>query len=272
MRSFTQSLAFVGWSARYVWSAWAGAAGLFCLAAAWQAGHEFYGSFVLPSPLETLGALSVIVREPSFAAAAVETAERSLAGFLLAIGIGTAAGVVAGYSFAAMRLMRPIVTVILGVPPIAWIVLALIWFGSSGGTAVMTVVAAALPISFAGGLEGVATRDRALDAMARSFGAGAWMRFRTVTVPHLISYLFPAWTTTAGSAWKVTVMAELLSNSGGIGGELATARALFDIARVMALIVVVVTFALITEYLFLHPLRDRLERWREAGLPWGIKR
>ena len=62
------------------------------------------------------------------------------------------------------------------------------------------------------------------------------------------------------------------ANAGGIGGELATARALFDIPRVMALIVAVVTFALITEYVFLHPLRDRLERWREAGLPWGIKR
>lgn len=272
MKPFAQSMAFVGWAGRYMWSAWAGAAGLFCLAAAWQAGHEFYGSFILPSPLETLAALSALIREPAFAEAAKLTAERSAAGFLLAVGFGTTAGAIAGYSFAAMRLMRPIVTVILGVPPIAWIVLALIWFGSTGGSAVMTVVVAALPISFAGGLEGVATRDRALDVMARSFGAGAWMRFRTVTRPHLISYLFPAWTTTAGSAWKITVMAELLSNTGGIGGELATARALFDIPRVMALIVAVVAFALVTEYMLLHPLRDRLERWREAGLPWGVKR
>jgi NitT/TauT family transport system permease protein len=262
----------VNWAGRYVWSVWAGAAGLFCLAAAWQAGHEFYGSFVLPSPLETMQAVKTLVEEPSFAKAAWETAERSLIGFLLAVGFGTAAGAIAGYSFAAMRLMRPIVTVILGVPPIAWIVLALIWFGSTGGTAIMTVIVAALPISFAGGLEGVATRDRALDDMARSFGAGAWMRFRTVTAPHLISYLFPAWITTAGTAWKVTVMAELLSNSGGLGGELATSRALFDIPRVMALIVIVVIFAMVTEYVFLHPLRDRLERWREAGLPWGVKR
>lgn len=272
MRPLTHALAFSGWVGRYVWSAWAGAAGLFCLLAAWQAGHEFYGSFILPSPLETLYAVFDLVRDPVFATAARETAERALIGFLLAVFFGTSAGAIAGYSFAAMRLMRPIVTVILGVPPIAWIVLALIWFGATGGTAVMTVVVASLPISFAGGLEGVATRDRALDAMARSFGAGGWMRFRTVTVPHLVSYLFPAWITTAGSAWKVTVMAELLSNSGGLGGELATARTLFDIPRVMALIVVVVAFALITEYCFLNPLRDRLERWREAGLPWGVKR
>lgn len=272
MRIIAHGLALAGWTGRYVWSAWAGAAGLFCVAAAWQAGHEIYGSFILPSPLETLQALYVIAQEPAFAKAARETAERSLIGFLLAVAVGTTTGAIAGYSFAAMRLMRPIVTVILGVPPIAWIVLALIWFGATGGTAVITVVVAALPISFAGGLEGVATRDRALGIMAQSFGAGAWLRFRTVTAPHLISYLFPAWTTTAGTAWKVTVMAELLSNAGGIGGELATARALFDIPRVMALIVAVVTFALITEYVLLHPLRDRLERWREAGLPWGVKR
>ena len=67
----------------------------------------------------------------------------------------------------------------------------------------------------------------------------------------------------------------LVAGSGiavGLGGELATSRALFDISRVMALIVVVVVFALVTEYVLLHPLRDRLERWREAGLPWGVKR
>ncbi len=272
MNPLTHLFAWTGWAGRYVWSAWAGAAGLFCLAAAWQAGHEIYGSFVLPSPWETVLAVISIVHEASFARAAGETASRSLAGFALAVSIGSIAGIIAGYSFATMRLTRPIVTVILGVPPIAWIVLALIWFGSNGGSAVLTVVVAALPISFAGGLQGVATRDRALDQMARSFGASAWMRFRTITLPHLVSYLFPAWTTTAGSAWKITVMAELLSNTGGLGGDLATARALFDIPRVMALIVITVVFALFTEYVLLDPIRDRLERWREAGVPWGVKR
>lgn len=272
MKLTAHCLALAAWAGRYLWSAWVGAAGLFCVAAAWQAGHEIYGSFVLPSPLETLHEVAVIGSQPGIARAAGETALRSLAGFILAMAIGTAAGTIAGYSFAAMRLMGPIVTVILGVPPITWIVLALIWFGSNGGSAVLTVVLASFPISFAAGLQGVATRDRALDAMARSFGAGSWLRFRTVTAPHLVSYLFPAWSTTAGSAWKVTVMAELLSNSGGIGSELATARSLFDIPRVMALIVMVVAFALLSEYALLHPIRDRLEQWRSAGQPWGIKR
>jgi len=261
-----------GWLGRYVWAGWAGLAGLFCLAAFWQLGHELYGSFILPAPGETFATAWQLVSAPEFGAIAATTGERALTGFTLAALIGTLAGVVAGYSFAAMRILKPIVTVTLGVPPIAWIVLALIWFGSGSGSAVMTVVLAAMPISFAGALEGVATRDRSLDAMARVFGASPLRRFCTVTLPHLLSYMFAAWTTTIGSAWKVTVMAELLSNTGGVGSELATARALFDIPAVTAWILITVGFALISDYGILHPLREAIERWRSAGLPWGVKR
>lgn len=272
-RRFSLSLVkAASWLGDYVWSGWVGLAGLMCIAAAWQAGHEIYGSFVLPSPVESFSVLLELMKGPVLWPAALETGWRAMTGFLLAAGIGTLAGAISGYSFATMRLMRPVVTVILGVPPIAWIVLALIWFGSGGGSAVLTVVLASFPISFAGALQGVSTRDRALDAMARSFGAPALTRFHSVTLPHLLSYLFPAWTTTIGSAWKVTVMAELLSNSGGIGGELATARSLFDIPLVMAWIMLVVGFAMLSEYGVLNPLREMTERWRSAGQPWGVKR
>lgn len=265
-------LAGLGWAGRYVWAGWAGLAGIFCLLAAWQAGHEIYGSFILPSPAETAAAIGGLARRDDFLDIIGQTAGRSLTGFAIAAALGTATGLVAGYSFAAMRLMKPVVTVMLGVPPIGWIVLALIWFGSTGGTAVMTVVIASAPLSFAGALEGVAKRDRQLDVMAQSFGASLAYRLRTITLPHVLSYLFPAWTTTAGSAWKVTVMAELLSNSGGIGGELATARALFDIPQVTAWLAITVALALATDYGVLHLMREAMERWRSAGLPWGVKR
>ena len=53
-------------------------------------------------------------REVNFPRAASETAIRSVVGFALAVSIGSLAGIIAGYSFAAMRASRPIVTVILG--------------------------------------------------------------------------------------------------------------------------------------------------------------
>lgn len=76
--------------------------------------------------------MGLLAARPDFLAILSQSAVRALTGFAIAAGIGTMAGVLAGYSFAAMRLMKPVVTVLLGVPPIGWIVLALIWFGSSG--------------------------------------------------------------------------------------------------------------------------------------------
>ena len=260
-----------GWLGRYLWSGWAGLAGFFCLFAAWEYGHEIYGAFVLPAPLQTFHALIALVQRDELRDAVILTGERTGLSFAASAIIGSLAGAFAGYSFAAMRLFKPVIAFFLGVPPIAWIVLALIWFGTGGGSAVATAIVASLPLSFIGALEGVATRDRALEDMARVFGAGPLRRFWSVTAPHLLSYLFAAWTMTVGTAWKVTVMAELLANAGGIGGLLASARALFDIAEVTALTLLVVILALLSEYAVLQPLREWCEGWRRAGQVWGLR-
>ena len=38
---------------RFAWSGWSGLAAVALLAAVWQAGHEAYGDFILPSPMAT---------------------------------------------------------------------------------------------------------------------------------------------------------------------------------------------------------------------------
>ena len=57
-------------------------------------------------------------------------------------------------------LARPLVTVLLGTPPIAWLVLAMLWFGMSDGTPVFTVFIACFPVVFASALQGTRTLDQ----------------------------------------------------------------------------------------------------------------
>jgi NitT/TauT family transport system permease protein len=117
------------WAARvleFVWSGWAGLAALCLLAALWQAGHEAYGPFILTSPLDTLRAVGGLMTDPEAWGIAGLTLQRALTGFALVTLAGTAVGLAAGYSPATMRLVTPLVTVLMGVPPIAWIVLAMI--------------------------------------------------------------------------------------------------------------------------------------------------
>lgn len=262
----------LGRAARFVWSAWAGIAALSLLAALWQIGHEAYGDFILPSPLATLRAAAEILSDQEAWGIALQTCRRSVQGFALAGLAGALLGLAAGYSAASLRLARPLVTVIIGVPPIAWIVLAMIWFGSTDGTVVVTIVIAAMPIVFVGVAEGIITRDRGLDDMARAFGAGPAARLLTLSLRHMAAHLFPALTVALGMAFKVAVMAELLANVGGIGGELAAARANLDVAGALAWVLIAVAALVAVEYGLVHPVRAELERWRAVAQPWGIKR
>ncbi|AMN47940.1 ABC transporter permease [Steroidobacter denitrificans] len=256
----------------FLWSGWAGLTALCLLAALWQLGHEAYGDFILPSPAVTLATVADLLSRPDTWELTRLTVGRALKGFVFAALAGGITGLVAGYSPAALRLARPLITVLLGVPPIAWIVLAMIWFGASDGTVAFTILVAASPLVFVSVAEGIMSRDRGLDAMARAFGAGAFKRLTSLSLRHVAAHLFPALVLTLGTAFKVAVMAELLANVGGIGGELARSRANLDVAGALAWILISVAALIAVEYGIVHPVRAEFERWRAVTEPWGVKR
>ncbi|POF27732.1 ABC transporter permease [Roseibium marinum] len=262
----------IGRVLEFLWSGWAGIAAMCLLAAVWQAGHEAYGSFILTSPVETLQAAGALSADPRAWIIAFTTLQRAVTGFALAALLGGGLGIVAGYSPATMRLASPLVTVILGVPPIAWIVLAMIWFGGSDATVRTVILIAALPVVFLGAARGILTRDRGLDRMAQAFGAGPLRRFVSVGLRQTTTTLFPGLALALGTSFKVAVMAELLANAGGIGGALADARTNLDIADALAWVIVSVALLIAVEYTLIYPVKGELDRWRRAAQPWGIKR
>ena len=256
----------------FLWSGWAGLAALALLAAAWQAGHERWGAFILPDPLATVGAAWALAVSAEARGLVLLTSERALAGFALSALAGGGIGIAAGYAPAVMRLARPLLTVILGVPPIAWIVLTMMWFGTSGATVAVTILIAATPVVFVAAAEGIATRDRGLGAMAEVFGYGMFGRFWHIDLRQAAAPLFPALALSLGTAFKVAVMAEMLANAGGIGGALARARAMLDVPQALAWVLLAVVALVVVEYGLIRPCQAEIERWRRAAQPWGIRR
>ena len=193
------------------------------------------------------------------------TARRAFSGFALAVLAGSVLGVAAGMSMTAAMMSRPWVTVLLGTPPIAWLVLAMLWFGTGDGTPVFTVFVAGFPIVFAGGLQGARTLERRWRDLADAYRLPWHMRITDLYLPHVLSYLFPVWIVALGSAWKVVVMAELLSANDGVGAALAVSRAQLDMSATLAWIGAVVLVLLALEYLVLEPIKREIESWRDAG-------
>lgn len=255
------------WSAAlpaYLWSGWGAIASLLLLVAAWEALAAAYGPLVLPDPRTAFATLAHGLASGAAWPDIAATARRALVGLALSVVAGTTLGLAAGVSMTASTMSRPIVTVLLGTPPIAWLVLAMLWFGASDGTPVFTVFVACFPVVFVGALQGARTLDNELKTMARAFSLPPRMMLVDVYLPHVVSYLFPGWIAALGISWKVVVMAELLSSPDGIGAALAVARSQLDTAATMGWIVAVVGLLLAVEYLLLEPVKREVERWHES--------
>lgn len=254
-----------GWPARvgrYLWGGWTGAASVLLLVAVWDLLARQLGPLVLPTPMETLGSLGQIMHSSDALADLGITARRTLAGYSLALVAGAGLGMAAGASLTSTMMARPLMTLLLGTPPIAWLVLALLWFGATDATPIFTVFVACFPIVCVGALQGTRTLDGRMKELAQAYRLSPWQRFSDIYLPHIASYLFAAAITALGVSWKVALMAELLATSDGAGAQLAATRSHLDMAGTLAWVTAVVGLLLLAEYLVLEPIRRTMERWR----------
>ncbi|PJC86669.1 ABC transporter permease [Vibrio sp. HA2012] len=247
----------------YMWSGFGALASILVFFAFWDYGNQLYGDLILPSPQTSLARLLDLCIHGKGLEFLWVTTYRALIGFGLSITVGSLLGIMAGLSVTLSMALRPLITILIGIPPIAWIVLAMLWFGADDSTPIFTITVTALPITFIAGVQGARTLDKSLTQMAHSFGASRWITFYDVHLPHVLSYLFPSWVTALGTSWKVVVMAELLASNSGVGAGLAMARVNIDTAATMAWIVAIVSVLLIAEYAIFEPIKRRVERWRE---------
>lgn len=246
----------------YLWSGWGAIASLCLALAAWELTSQVWGPLVLPDPASTLQALMQLASDGAAGRELLITGRRAMGGLLLALVLGSTAGLLAGLSMTASMMSRPLVTALLGTPPIAWLVLAMLWFGAGDGTPVFTAFIACFPVVFVGALQGTRTLDHHLKDMARAFRLPWHMRLIDLYAPHVASYLFPAWINALGTAWKVAVMAELLASADGVGAALAATRSQLDMPATMAWVSAVVLTLLAVEYLLLEPIKREMEHWR----------
>ncbi len=245
----------------FVW----GALGLACLAVGWSWVNRASGPFVLPSLTETGEAFVRIVAAGAAFRALGVTLLHAVGGAVLGAALGFAIGLLGGSVRAIGAVLTPSVTAILGVPPVAWIVLAFLWFGTGLAAPLFTVTITAAPIVFAATLQGVRARDPALVEMATAFRLPRRARFTRLMLPELAVHVAPALSTAFAISWKVALTAEVLGDGSGIGGAFAAARAHLDLAEAMAWIVLVVIVLLITDAALLGPVRRWIAGNTERG-------
>jgi NitT/TauT family transport system permease protein len=239
-------------------------ASLAAMLLAWQAIAWFFPASVLPGPVPVLAKVREIVASGKFAFHMSQTLLRVGAGFLLAFLASLALGILMGASRTAEQFFEGAIVVGLTIPSLAWAVIALIWFGIGERAPIFTIFIILLPLMTVNFVQGTKALDQELIEMAHAFRAGRAMVIRDVVIPQLVPYLLAATRFGLSLAWKVTVIAEMLGLSSGIGFMIHYSFGIFSIADVFAWTIAFTLVMLALEYGVLKPLERRLTGWRQA--------
>ncbi len=243
----------------YLWGGFAASSGIFMLCAVWHYAALSLGDLVLPEPLPVFQYAYTLLNNIQATELSI-TLYRTAIALLVAISFGMVAGILAGTSKTLNLLLRPLVTVLLGMPPIVWVVLALFWF-KGNESIIFTIFISVVPLTFSSAVRGMMTVSEDLSEMLTAYQLSWLEQVKHLYIPHLLNYLLPATIVAAGTGVKIAIMVEFLAAYGGIGVKIAEAHAVLETQEVFAYVVLVLAIIMIIEYLILEPIRILLTPW-----------
>jgi len=142
---------------------------------------------------------------------------RVMAGFGIATALGVSLGVAIGWSRRIETIIEPTLQVLRPIPPVSWIPLAIIWFGIANKPAIFLVFLGSFFPILLNTIHGVKSCDRNLIRAGAMVGGDQRQLLRHIVVPAALPNVFAGLRIGIGSAWMLTVTAELVAVKSGLG-------------------------------------------------------
>ena len=238
-------------------------AGVGALIVVWAIVAALVSSSTVPSPAEVWGAFRRGVSDGTIPEAAGRTLLRLVFSFAVSIVLGTAIGFGLALNEFARRAIRPLVVALQITPFIAWLPLAVVWFGLSERAVVFVAIVGAFPSVTLATISSFGQVPPLLKRAGRTLGADGWLLYRDVifhaALPGYVGGLQQAW----GFAWKALTAGELITaglRATGLGQLLQ--RSQNDVPMLIATVAVIVVIGVAVEYIVFGQVDRRIRRKR----------
>lgn len=174
-------------------------------------------SVIFPTPLQVVTGTLELVADGTLWEHIGSSLMRVGAGFLLAVVVAVPLGLWMGRVDAAYTTLNPVFQILRPISPIAWIPLAILWFGVGNASPIFLIFIAAVFPVIVQTAAGVHTIEKRYLRAAENFGASRSKLLRQVIFPAVLPDLIVGMRISLGVAWLVVVAAEMIALRSGLG-------------------------------------------------------
>jgi NitT/TauT family transport system permease protein len=198
--------------------------GIAAAIAAWQIAVTISPSPLIPGPLQALLAIGELAQKGLLVKYVVASLFRVTWGYLAALFVAVPAGILLGLWKRGELAMNPILQVLRPISPLAWIPIAILWFGVGDLSAMFLIfLASALPLTVTA-MHAVHDIEAVHLSAGLNFGLSRTELVRSVILPAILPQLLVGMRLTLGIAWLVVVAAEMIAVNSGLGFLIIDAR------------------------------------------------
>ncbi|HET8799100.1 MAG TPA: ABC transporter permease [Thermoanaerobaculia bacterium] len=187
----------------------------------WQAAVTLTGTTIFPSPLAVARGLNEL---PHLGAYVRDSLWRVACGYGIAVLLGIPAGLALGLWPPLARAVNPLIQMLRPISPLAWMPLAVIWFGVSNLAPMFLIfLASFFPVVLAT-MNGVRNVPPVYVQAGRNFGLSTPALIARVIFPAILPRIVVGLRIAFGVAWLVLVAAEMIAVDSGLGYLIIDAR------------------------------------------------
>ncbi|HWS71838.1 MAG TPA: ABC transporter permease [Thermoanaerobaculia bacterium] len=191
---------------------------------AWHAGVQWTHTKIFPTPLAVAHGLAQLASRRILGGYILDSLGRALSGYAIAVVLGLPLGMLLGSAPRLAAAVNPLIQMLRPISPLAWMPLAVIWFGISNIAPIFLIfLASFFPIVVAA-TNAVRNVPPMYLQAARNFGLTETQILRRVIFPAILPRVLVGLRIAFGVAWLVLVAAEMIAVDSGLGYLIIDAR------------------------------------------------
>ena len=187
------------------------------LLALWHYSVLWTATKVFPSPLSVEKGLAQLIHKHVLWADIGDSLRRVALGFGMAVVVGIPLGLTLGWYPALNQVVNPVIQILRPISPIAWIPVAIIFFGVGDRPAVFLIFLSAFFPILVACVSGVSNVPAIFRSAGRNFGLSRTQVLARVVFPAALPQILIGLRIALGVAWLVVVAAEMIAVDSGLG-------------------------------------------------------